>query len=135
MTLVPKQPMTIGYNTIADGDEDETLVSVPFVPHTSICSRTNDDHRGILVAMVLTLLLGLSRYAGGGPSDGGGSLRRSAGKLVDGTATSDNCVPATGTFNGDGIYFKGASSSRPVFNFLEPGEVLLDEIIPKIRGW
>ena len=95
MTLVPKQQPTFGYNTIADGnDEDET--DVPLVPPTSFRSHTKDDgHRGrkktgyegpLIVAVVLTLMLGLSRYyAGGGPSDGG-SLNHSGGNLVDSTA-------------------------------------------------
>ena len=99
MTLLQKQPTTLGYNTIADGDDDETTVSVPLVPHPSLRSRTtnDDNHRGKkkngyggrpIVAVILTLVLGLSLYVGGPYYDGGASLRRYAGNLVDGTATS-----------------------------------------------
>ena len=74
MTLVLKQPTTIvGYNTIADrNDEEDTGVSDPFVPHTSIRSGTKIDDHGrktkhgyggpILAAIVLTH----AHYAPGG---------------------------------------------------------------------
>ena len=131
MTLVLKQPTTIvGYNTIADrNDEEDTGVSDPFVPHTSIRSGTKIDDHGrktkhgyggpILAAIVLTLttlLVGRSVSMGGGPSyDGGGdSLRRSAGNnLVDGTPAlahnedSTQCRPATGTFGGYSMTLSG----------------------------
>ena len=109
MNLFQKQQTTIGYNTIADGvDEDATVV--PLVPPKSIHSRTKTNDHGygkmktgywgpiiVTVTVFLTLLLGCSMYVGG-PSDCG-SLDHSVGTIVDGTAMSASpCVPATGTF-------------------------------------
>ena len=57
------------------------------------------------VFLTLTLLVGRSQYAGG-PVDGGDSLRRSAGNLVDSSAMSAHdedsvlCIPAGGTYGG-----------------------------------
>ena len=122
MPLFKKQP-TMGYSTIAEGGEDDDTV-VPLVTPPPTLSRTNDDHGGkkknggrgpIIVAAFLLLVFKLSLYAGG-PFDGG-SLRRSGGNLVDGTATYAfeasaegkgeeydldfrDCVPPTNTFKG-----------------------------------
>ena len=121
MNLFKKQH-TMGYVTIADGRDDDAVV--PLVTPPSTTSRKNDDNGGkkkngdrspIIVVAFLLLVFGLSLYAGG-PFDGG-SLRRSGGNLVDGTATSavqasaegkgeeydldfHDCVPPTNTFKG-----------------------------------